>query len=240
MTQDPLPQKGVVIGMSVVPLKKSKNKWLKGIDVRFNYVNVAADDNRPVRNNMQVRTRMRTNRVTLFGMKARGRQTYVEPSLDYTVGPFNIAYFWARQAGDQRRTGDAGGGNFSEARVTVNNIAMGMYVWGPKGFMSGSRNGGWRLSYTHNRQFFDAGGAPAGESSNEFGSMRRWHHLENIVMLRWYQRRNLIWHVILESNSVSKMKGANDEKAGEARRRLGILSTGGTYQVFTIGTKWIF
>jgi len=193
-------------------------------------------------------------------------------------GPFNIAYFWARQSGDQRRTGGcaaasalldenediaeatalfgvgvdnaetisentgdaaASCNNFSDARITVNNIAMGMWLWGPKGFMSGSRNGGWRLSYTHNRQYYDAGGGfDKSETENEFSKMRRWHHLENILFLRWYQRRNFLWHIQLSFNSISKMKGS--KKAEEARRRFGILERGGTYQVLTVGTKWIF
>ncbi len=243
MTQDPLPQKGFVLGISTDPLKKSKNKWLKGLNVRFNYVNVAADDNRGA-NQMRVRARNRTNRATLFSMNVRGRHTYVEPSIDYTVGPFNIAYFWARQAGEQRRTGGCAAGgaacaNFSDSRLTVNNVAMGMWLWGPKGFMSGSRNGGWRISYTHNRQYFDAGGAPASASGSEFGTMRRWHHLENILFLRWYQKRNFLWHVQLSFNSISKMNGGTST-VREARRRFGILERGGTYQVLTVGTKWIF
>jgi hypothetical protein len=276
ITQDPLPQKGFVIGTSYNPLKKSKNKWLKGLNFRFNYVNVHADDNRAEGDNdaMRVRARNRTNRATLFSMSVRGRQTYVEPSIDYTVGPFNIGYFWARQEGEQRRTGgcafasnaldanedidevtaapnvetqaentaDAAGAcnNFSNARITVNNVAGSMWLWGPKGFMSGSRNGGWKLAYTHNRQYFDAGGGfDKGETENEFSSMRRWHHIENILLLRWYQRRNILWHIQMSFNSISKMKGSKG-RAVESRRRFGILEGGGTYQVLTFGTKWMF
>ena len=244
VAEDPLPQKGVGIGLGVVPFKKSKNKWLKGLDLRFNYVNVADDDNRADENDnnqMRVRVRSRVNRATIYSQSTRGRHSYGEPSLDYTVGPFNIAYTWGRHTGEQRRTGDAGGSNFSAARMTVNNIAMGMYLWGPKGFMSGSRNGGWRLSYTHNRIYIDAGGGlAASETANEFSDMRRWHYIENIILLRWYQKRNITWAIEFQTNLISKMRGANDEKAGETRRRLNILEDGGTYNQVVLHTKWIF
>ncbi len=280
MDQDPLPQKGVVIGLSLDPLPKSKNKYLKGINLRFNYVNFAEDDNRAGgdNNQMRVRSRTRTNRFTVYSQSTRGRHSYGEVSLDYTVGPFNLAYFWGRHVGEQRRTGgcaakgsiegdigdledleDLGLGtpeitteiadltadaaatcnNFSDARMTVNNIAMGAWLWGPKGFMSGSRNGGWRFSYTHNRIYIDAGGGfDADETENEFSSMRRWHYLENIMMLRWYQKRNLTWAIQYEINRISKMVGSG--KAAETRRRANILEDGGTYQAITLHTKWIF
>jgi len=242
MTQDPLPQKGLAIGMQYDPLPQSKNKYLKGLSFRFSYVNVHDDDNRDdPGDQLRIRNRTRTNRATILAMKVRGRHTYVEPSIDYTVGPFNIAYHWARQSGEQRRTGDAGGSNFSDARITANNIAMGAYIWGPKGFMSGSRNGGWRLSYTHNRLYIDAGGGfAASETGNEMSEMRRWHLIENILMLRWYHHRNVTFALQYAVNRISKMKGANDEKAGETRRRLNVLSDGGIYQSITLHTKWSF
>jgi len=191
---------------------------------------------------MKVTTRTRTNRVTLFIMNTRGRHTYIEPSIDYTVGPFNIAYTWARNAGEQRYTGKSAGSNFSQARITNNIIAGGVFLWSKKkGFLSGSRNGGVRLSYTHNRIYIDAGsGFAAGETDAEFSAMRRWHNIENIILLRWYQQRNLTWAIQYEINTISKMKGGAGSKAEESRRRANILSDGGTYQVISFHTKWIF
>jgi len=304
MTQDPLPQKGVTIGLSVDPLAKSKNKYLKGLNFRFNYVNVHDDDNREGGDNgqLRVRNRTRTNRATIFSMSTRGRHSYIEPSIDYRVGPFNFGYVWSRQVGEQRRTGgcaaregfdeeadalDESGAlfvpadlmsvtsgdvaiaertsaeedqadlrvaeaaacnNFSDARITNNLISVGAYVWGPKGFMSGSRNGGWRLTYTHNRLYMDAGsgwnagegGEPLGsaETENEFDFMRRWHMIENIILLRWYKHRNVTFAIQYDINSISKMKGT--ARAADTRRRLGILEDGGTYQQITFHTKWSF
>ena len=176
-------------------------------------------------------------------MSVRGRQTYGEISYDHTVGPFNLAFSWGRQGGEQRRTGDAGGDNFSDAKLTTTAIATQMWLWGPKGFMSGSRNGGWRFSYTHNRMFYDAGSGGSNitnsaQTSNEFESMRRWHVIENLMMLRWYQRRNVLWHLQYAVNIVNKMRGGG--RADETRRRLGVLEGGGTYQSITFGTKWMF
>ena len=84
------------------------------------------------------------------------------------------------------------------------------------------------------------GGEPLGsaETENEFDHMRRWHMLENIVLLRWYQHRNLTWAIQFDFNSISKMKGT--ARADDTRRRLGILEDGGTYQQITLHTKWSF
>jgi len=262
--EDPIFQKGLNLGMRVLPFPKSKNKWLKGIDLRFAYVNLPESDFREDGDNgqMKINSRTRTNRVTFFSMSTNGRHTYIEPSINYVVGPFNIAYTWARNTGEQKRAnktipetdasfdgpgvgdieaGDAAfaGSDFSEARFTSNIIGMGLYLWGPKGFMSGSRNGGWRLSYVHNRMYLDAGsGFDADETANEFSSMRKWHVIENVIMLRWFQQRNLTWAIQYELNGISKMEGGG--KAAETRRRANISATGGTYQVISLFTKWMF
>ena len=95
------------------------------------------------------------------------------------------------------------------------------------------------MSYTHNRIYIDAGGGfDQDETENEFSDMRRWHYIENHLMLRWYQTRGLVWAILYEVNRVSKMKGSR--KAEEARRRLNVLEDGGYYQAVSLHTKWIF
>ena len=264
VAEDPLMQRGIIVGLKYLPLPKSKNKWLKGIDLRFNYVNLPESDSRTGDNGqMKITSRTRTNRVTFFSMSTNGRHTYVEPSIHYTVGPFEIGYAWSRNTGEQKRAGktvdetDArfdgptvadvrpgaaafAGSDFSEARMTSNIIGMGMFLWGPKGFMSGSRNGGWKLSYVHNRMYLDAGSGfnERDETHNEFRDMRKWHVIENVIMLRWYHKRNLTWALQYELNGISKMEGGG--KAPETRRRAGISATGGTYQVISLHSKWVF
>ena len=244
--RDPVDQKGVVLGVVVDPLAKSKNKYLKGLKMGFSYINARDDINHGGDSRLRVRTNARLNRVTIFQVTSRGRHTYIEPWIGWKGGPWELGYTWARSGAEQDYTGKAGGIDSSDARVTVNNITGRVYVWGPKGFLSGSRNGGWAFSYTHNRVYFDAGGGfdkshvEGGESArnNEFNSMRRWNYIENVLMLRWYQARNMTFGIEYQINSISKMQGGGD--AATARRRLGILSDGGTYQVISMNVLWEF
>ena len=69
--------------------------------------------------------------------------------------------------------------------------------------------------------------------------MRRNHYIENIIMLSWYQRRNIRWALEYQVNLIGKMEGS-DKATVEARRRLNILSDGGYYQAITLAAKWAF
>jgi len=235
--RDPVDQKGVVLGMIVDPFAKSKNKYLKGLQIGMTYLNARDDVNHGGNSFIRVRTRGRNNRVQIYRMATRGRHLYYEPWINWTSGPFELGYVWSRSDGETNFRGKAGGDKFSDQRLTTNTFAAGLFVWGSKGFMSGSRNGGWRISYTHNRSYFDAGSGFA-SSFNEFDSMRRWHYIENIILLRWYQARNMHYSFEYQINPVSKMKGSGD--AADARRQLGILEDGGTYQMITMNVLWEF
>jgi len=254
--QNPLSQKAITINFGVLPFSKSKNKYLKGFKFGFGYYNAQNDDNRggPL-DDFEVESRTRNNKVSVVVMSSRGRRSYLETYFDYTVGPYNLGFTWGQNIAEQRRTGDNGdpafpstGQNFSDARMNTLTFGTGAYIWGPKGFLSGSRNGGWRLSYTHSRKYWDLGSGfgaflEADTESETFLSahpaMRRNHYIENIIMLSWYHKRNIRWALEYQINKVGKMKG--DEKATvEARRRLNILSDGGVYQAITLAAKWAF
>ncbi len=68
--------------------------------------------------------------------------------------------------------------------------------------------------------------------------MRRWHYIENIMMLRWYQARNMTYALEYQINRIDKMEGGGI--AAEARQRLGVAATGGTYQIITLNALWEF
>ena len=240
--QNPLSQKAISLNMAVEPFAKSKNKYLKGFKIGFGYYNAQNDDNRggPL-DDFEIETRTRNNKVTVVAMSSRGRRSYLEPYLQWTAGPFNLGYTFGQNVAEQRRTGDAGGSNFSDAKMNTNTIAGGVYFWGPKGFLSGSRNGGWRLSYTHNRNYWDLGSGFGADFDDEdtlskHPEMRSNHYIENIIMLSWYQRANIRWVVEYQVNLIGKMEGSGKDTV-EARRRLNILSDGGYYQAITIAAK---
>ena len=263
-TSDPLDQKGFAGGIAFG--LTSKNKQLAGLQVGITYLNLHEDVNHGgsgANSRLRVRTRGRGNRVSIFEMDMRGRRHYVEPWINWESGPFELGYAFSRTSAGQDYTGDAGGSQFSDARLTTNTIAAGMFVWGPKGFMSGSRrSSGWRVSYTHNRNYFDAGSGFAASNRprlpsqtlqdsgggtvtertslfrSRFTSMRRWNYIENIIMLRWFEARNMVYSLEYQINSLNKMKGTG--RAADARRKLGILESGGTYQAVTLHALWEF
>ena len=225
--------KGFLVGAIVKPFAKHKDMYAKGLRVGFTFVNELAENTR-----MRVRTRNRFNRQTVFDIKGDseapklniakgivertldipgegvGKYTYVEPWIDWSGGPWHLGYTWGRHTGENK------GG--ADAVITTNIIETGVYVWGPKGFLSGSRNGGWRLTYTHNRTDMDKGGF-AGT-----GKVRENRYTENILMLRWYQRSNIAYSIEYQNNHVNRLDRANpnigvDDAAG-----------GGRHQVFTL------
>ncbi len=259
-TQNPLSQKAIVLNMAVEPFAKNKNKYIKGLKIGFGYYNGQNDDNRggPL-DDFEIETRTRNNKVVIVQMSSRGRRSYLDAYLDWTAGPWYFNYTYGQHVAEQRRQGDNGdpafpstGQNFSDARLNTNTIGAAVYLWGPKGFLSGSRNGGWRLSYTHSRNYWDLGSGYAAQlsdgddeqflslhSGGAANAMKRNHYVENIVMLSWYQRRNIRWALEYQVNLIGKMRG--DEKVTvEARRRLNILSDGGYYQALTLAAKWAF
>ena len=208
--------KGFLVGTIVKPFAKHKDMYAKGLRVGFTFVNELAENTR-----MRVRTRNRFNRETVFDIPAvSGKYTYVEPWIDWSGGPWHLGYTWGRHTGENK--GD------TDAVITTNTIETGVYVWGPKGFLSGSRNGGWRLTYTHNRTEMDKGGF-----ANP-GEVRGNRYTENILMLRWYQQRNITYSLEYQNNHVNRLDNAN--------QNIGVddAAEGGRHQVFTLATLFEF
>jgi outer membrane murein-binding lipoprotein Lpp len=204
--------KGFLVGAIVKPFAKHKDMYAKGLRVGFTFVNELAENTR-----MRVRTRNRFARETVFDIRAvSGGYTYVEPWIDWSGGPWHLGYTWGRHDGENK------GG--ADAVINTNTIETGVYVWGPKGFLSGSRNGGWRLTYTHNRTDMDKGGF-AGT-----GKVRENRYTENILMLRWYQRSNIAYSIEYQNNHVNRLDKANPD--------IGVddAAAGGRHQVFTLAT----
>jgi outer membrane murein-binding lipoprotein Lpp len=215
-------KKGVVLGITVDPFAKHKDMYTKGIRLGFTYVNSLADGAR-----MRVRTR-RPHRATLFDIRDDlGKYTYAEPWIDWNGGPFHAGYTWGRHTSENKSA--EGGG---DPTITTNMIEAGVYVWGPKGFLSGSRNSGWRLTYQHNRTAMDLGGFPTGSG------LRKYTYVENIVMLRWYQQRNITYSLEYQNNSIDKFDPRIDR--GLSSDALGFDAGGGRHQSIVLATMWQF
>jgi len=279
-TSDPIPQKGFIGGIVLDPFAKSKNKYLKGLQTGFTWVTMVEDVNHGgsgENSRMRIRTRGRNNRVSIFEQDMRGRAHYIEPWMYWKGGPWSLGYTFGHMTAPADFSGKACSSEddfegdkadvtpckFSEGKVDTHVISGGVFFWGPKGFMSGSRKGGWRFSYTHARTYMDSGSGfnksfrPREDEGNlevegtseditdvndkyryRFEEMRRWNYIENILLVRWYQARNLHYSLEYQINSISKMKGGG--RAENARRQLGVLETGGTYQIISINALWEF
>ena len=63
-------------------------------------------------------------------------------------------------------------------------------------------------------------------------------YIENIFMLRWFQQSNITYALEYQLNSLNQMRGGGD--AADARRKLGIVADGGTYQIITLNALFQF
>ncbi len=201
-------KKGFVGGIVVDPFFKHKDMYAKGIRVGFTFLNEL-----PTGTRMRVRSRSRFNRDTIFDQRGVGKFTFVEPWIDWNAGPWHLGYTWGLHTGENT-AGD-------DTVINTHNIEVGVYVWGPKGFLSGSRNRGWRLTYSHGRTDSEKEGF-----ENTYS--------ENIIMLRWYHQRNLTYSLEYQNNHVNRLERAN--------ANLGVddPAEGGRHQVFTVATMWQF
>ena len=125
--RDPVNNKGLMAGIIVKPLAKSKNKYTKGLKMGFTWINVSDDDIRAGADaRLRSRTRGRNNQVTIFNVDSRGRRNFYETWVGWTGGPWELGYTYGRHdAPQQRQNTEGGDGRFSDSTANVNTIAAG-------------------------------------------------------------------------------------------------------------------
>ena len=239
ISRDPTDQKGIMVGLSAMPFSKGKNGLFKGLEIGGTYLNVHDEVQRG--SAIDASTRGRNNEVDIFSTDLNGRRQYGQIWTEWAYGPYSLSFAWDHTNGERNENATEGiPANTPDVKVDTLAFGGGVYLWGPDGFLSGSRNGGWRFTYSHVRTHFDQGedsaGAPAAYGSDF--DMEDWHYIENIFMLRWFQKNNVSYALEYQLNSLNQMRGSGD--AADARERLGILSSGGTYQIVTINALFQF
>ena len=142
-------------------------------------------------------------------------------------------------------TGDLGDGKLGDVRVIYHIVRAGLFIWSPKGLFTGSERTPktFRISWNWYRHQWDSGSGFADEDFNAFNGMRRFHVTQNTILLKWFHRRNLIFNLEYDIYNFNKMKspaGTTDDLAAEARKLMGFLSTGGTYQAIILGARFNF
>jgi hypothetical protein len=209
---------------SIQPLADLKNKWVRGLT--FEYGSWFCNhDNRAIENGCS-RYRVRDNargagRQTLFdtGNESIGDGLHIAhgPGIVWAVGPYTL-----RAMGHFQRSEDRGG---TTGRKKGNSFLIGhdLFIWSPKGFLTGSANtAGSILLGTHFERVdmsCETAARCAGINSGEF-------HRSRILLREWD-----IWYFILPRMSVgasflwydaSNLRSGIDQEAHD----LGVCSTG--------------
>jgi len=208
---------------------------LKGLSGGFSYLNTHEELARDTGGQIGISTRGRINEVDIFAAKLNGRMTYMNPWLEWKQGPLSLSASYDQMDGDRNNLGTSDV-NDPDVRVSSIIVGGGAYIWGPKGFMTGSKKGGLRFTYTHARSSFDHGVVT--DNDADFNDMKAWNYNENIFMLRWFHKPNISYALEYQHNNINQMRGSGD--AADARRDLGVGVDGGTYQIVTINTVWSF
>jgi hypothetical protein len=228
-------QRALMTGVNLDPFSAWKDSLLAGLNVGVG-VNADHTDNNHGRNLLAISTPGALNGVDVWGMETRGQLRDWSTWLRYEQGPIRWGSSYSNKRFERDFTGDAANTKKGDSEINTVLLRAGLFVWGPNGFLSGDENGGLMLAFNHFRNYFDAGSGFA--TSNSFSAMRHMHYIENIGLLRWFYRPNLIYSAEYYTAYFSKMNGGGD--AADARRLLGIGRDGGTYQQITLQITYNF
>jgi hypothetical protein len=137
--------------ISVFPFSELKNKWINGLMFEFGawFCNV---DQRAQAVNGCSRINLQDNgdaaRQTLFSSGnnsvGEGLVTYFSPGISWTVGPYRLrtmGSFWSAEDGNTTPP-PAGGQVALRGKKRAHNFLIGhdLFLWSPKGFLTGSAN----------------------------------------------------------------------------------------------------
>jgi hypothetical protein len=177
----------------------------------------------------------------MFSLAGRGERNVIGHHWQYTYGPYRGGFSYDWHKFERDFTGDGASTKLGDARVNVLLVRHGFFVWGPKGFLSGDENGGVMVAFNHFRNYFDAGSGYANTSFNSLSAMRRTHVIENIGLIRYFYKPNIIYAIEYAARKFDRMKGLTaTDTAAESRRRGGIRASGGTYQQVILALKYNF
>jgi len=225
--------------VGVQPFSRTKNKWIRGLLFEFGawFCNNAGyegnTDNGCSR--MRLRDHGDAAKQTIYDTGSdsigTGLYTTVSPGITWSVGPYRLRVMGIfAQAEDH-------GGTRGKKRAHDFLIGHDLYVWSPKGFLTGSSNtpGSILLGYHFERN--DAScelSGPAGPCDINGGQFHRetlilneWD-LAYVIMPRMSVLFNLLWY-----NASNLRVGS-----GRACENLGVCNVGGSYRDGK-GGQWV-
>jgi hypothetical protein len=130
-------RKGVLLFAGAKPFSKTKSKWIEGFEVGFGYQGQSTNNGDTT---IRVRNHERRGRLELFRLGTSGTsgnvgdgwgQVFI-PGVRWRVGPYMIRAVWFKTEFEGRNDGLRG--------VTGSgwNISNQLFVWSPKGLLTGS------------------------------------------------------------------------------------------------------
>jgi hypothetical protein len=215
------------------PFSQLKNKWIRGFRPEFGAWWCQVDGSPSAVNNSHcTRNRLRDHgdlgKQTIYSTGSnsvgKGLVTTVSPGLTWVVGPYRfraMALWW--QAEDGTKVG--GGSSPGKKRAHGWLIGHDLYVWSPKGFLTGSpntpgsillgthfeRNDAW--CGTSSRSCATGGGSTLAQFHRETLLLREWD-IAYVIMPRMSVLLNFLWY-----NASNLQNGK-----GQAANNLGICS----------------
>jgi hypothetical protein len=230
-------QRALGTGFNVRPFRAMKGSPLAGLGMGAAFIRDHTD-RRHARNYYSISLGTSLNEIDVWDLETNGPRKNTAVWLTYSQGPirFGSSYNWHTAERDFRTYGAAPRGKFDDAEIDVLLVRAGLFVWGPNGFLSGSENGGLMLAFNHFRNYFDAGEDHDIRNGFETNG-RRMHIIQNIGLLRYFYKPNVIFAVEYQTSKFSKLEGGDHS---ETRRRTGVGSSGGTYQTVTLAMKLNF
>jgi hypothetical protein len=247
-------KKSFNVYLSVQPFAEVKNKWLSGLTFEYGswFCNVDLRANENGCNRYRIQDHGDGGRQTLFDTGANsvgnGLTTAMGPGVVWSVGPYTL-----RAMGSFEQSADDGA---TRGKKRAHNFLIGhdLYLWSPKGFLTGSATTpGSILVGTHferNDMSVDCsnrpGGAPFGipcAATGIGGHINQFHR--NTILLREWD----LWYVIAPRMNVGVNVLWYDAKnlrngANQAAQNLGVCTASTTTINATncrpgIGGNWI-
>ena len=162
-------KKGIIGLVSTRPFSHIKNKWISGLDFGLHFQATSIDGRAgltesPAANTeddrIRIRSEQRRGRVTLFDANniGSGPSIYFFPGLRWTIGPY--ALFGNYSNNQVEGKNDA----FRGVRLTGFQMTNQVFLWSPKGFLTGSAAtpGSVQIGWTFQRADGECGRASSG------------------------------------------------------------------------------
>jgi hypothetical protein len=179
------------------PFKKSKNKWIKGMDFGFAAQFEDIHEASTGRGNFQVRTTERIRlRLIRVDETVQGLRTYLTPGFGWKIGPYWLRTAMGFNQGRFRNVNNArigpGLGTLVKGRMWT--IKHELWLWSPKGLFTGStkRAGSLQLGIGFERDDYRANNNGLEECSSvtQGGNCSGAHATLSQVSLWYFFRHN--------------------------------------------------